>query len=182
MASQTIRRGSATQQLNPFIDEIPSADNQRVQTPIMSGTSVQSSPAEHVVAAPKLAPPRPQLPLPPIPPRQQRPKSIEPMRIPVKIVRGEKQRTLEINNSNHVEVDDKQSDSPEGASVPHKNGNSCYIESDLINRDTPCSCQSGAHPKQQQSKIRPENGHPLGHSTPGKKVYLLFHIMNASCF
>lgn len=132
----------------------------------------QSSPGKQAVTTPKLALPRPRLPLPPVPPRH-RPKSLEPIRIPINIVRRAK---LENNNSNYDEV----SYNPDGSpNVPHQNGNCCNNESDMINHDAPCSCQSGAHPKQQQPKSRPENGGLKEPSTPGKKS--LFSIFHYEC-
>lgn len=126
-----------------------------------------------------ISPPRlPLSPLPPIPPRQRSFRSSDPIRIPIHLVRPNKQesakKTADVINNN------SNSTSPTtilGVVVPEihetsqQNGNGYFngdhhstIENDTNNHELPCPCKSGAHPKP-ATKCQ-ENGYERRPSLP----------------
>lgn len=141
-------------------------------------------PTKSMVTPPPVAlSPLPVLPpLPPVPPRQRSFRSSDPIRIPIHLVRPNKQENATktadvINNNNNKSVSPTTLGVKEPKLVPEihetsqQNGNG-YINGDhhntiencMNNHELPCPCKSGAHPKQ-ADKCQ-ENGYGRRPSLP----------------
>lgn len=164
-------------------------------------------PTKSMVTPPPVAlSPLPVLPpLPPVPPRQRSFRSSDPIRIPIHLVRPNKQenatKTADVinNNNNNESVSPTTLGVKEPKLVPEihetsqQNGNG-YINGDhhntiencMNNHELPCPCKSGAHPKQ-ADKCQ-ENGYGRRPSLPKNLcklpwfpkfefIYLLFHTI-----
>lgn len=157
---KNVRTAVPNPTLNPFIADIDDLASDTVEEKLPL-PSVQTLLSNQTVAPPTCRPP-----LPPIPPRQRSFKSTEPIRIPIHLVRSNKnestaKKPADADNNNACPVTSNGMQSkpvPEINETFKQNGNGYFNGAHktiaLNNHETPyspcpkCPCKSGAHPKQ----------------------------------